>query len=518
MSAVDIRVDLPSYSRSFTVSVDSDSTVLQVKREIQRTCPGEPRPDGQRLIYRGRILLDKEGIQDLWKLEPRIVHLAVHPSAWTSTPPEIPGAPISPSVTLPTLSSTFSVIPDTPPPTADGPLHDRPMMTYIIHQHQQALSSLSASVEPPKALEFANTWRMVSRDGLEHHGWTWPAVLDEDFPTLSEGGLKYETATIDGQPYLQLLNPGEAPTPRQEHALKVLTFTFTLLTMSLPSTPPVRNAPPQSITVPPHVNELLQQMGLPPLRMANGNIVPPIGNQNNPVAPQLREIPIRPLLAPLMILAFRTILLLYFVAPARKPFFGIIIIAWMLYEIWRPIQNALRQIGRQNRPQNNNAPAPAAQNNGAPNAANPNAAAPAPAGPNLGDRPMHDMLSSFAQMNLTNEDRILNAPPGTPAPEPTLGHKVFTFVGLLFSTLHPAFWNQRRARLRRREGTIRTEAGMRNTPSPEEGEGETAPPTPVGNRAAEIRTELRERFDRQPRWIQRYMQRVVDEEWVDDSD
>lgn len=68
MSVVDIRVDLPSHSRSFTLNVPSDATVLQLKQEIYRTCPGQPRIDGQRLICRGRQLADDESIDSLWKV------------------------------------------------------------------------------------------------------------------------------------------------------------------------------------------------------------------------------------------------------------------------------------------------------------------------------------------------------------------------------------------------------------------------------------------------------------------
>jgi len=65
---MDIRVDLPSYSCSFVVQVKPSSSVVDVKREIFRTCPGRPRPDGQRLIWRGRVLSDDENIDNLWKV------------------------------------------------------------------------------------------------------------------------------------------------------------------------------------------------------------------------------------------------------------------------------------------------------------------------------------------------------------------------------------------------------------------------------------------------------------------
>ena len=68
MSLVDIRVDLPTHSHSFTVSVPSRYSVLQVKQEIYGICPGQPRPEGQRLIWRGRLLSNDEKVESLWKV------------------------------------------------------------------------------------------------------------------------------------------------------------------------------------------------------------------------------------------------------------------------------------------------------------------------------------------------------------------------------------------------------------------------------------------------------------------
>ena len=68
MSLVDIRVDLPTHSHSFSVSVPLNYSMLQVKQEIYRICPGQPRPQGQRLICRGRLLKDEETVESLWKV------------------------------------------------------------------------------------------------------------------------------------------------------------------------------------------------------------------------------------------------------------------------------------------------------------------------------------------------------------------------------------------------------------------------------------------------------------------
>jgi hypothetical protein len=70
MSVVELRVELPSYSHSFIIQVPISFTILEVKREISRTCTGAPRVDGQRIICRGRVLQDEERVEDLWKVSP----------------------------------------------------------------------------------------------------------------------------------------------------------------------------------------------------------------------------------------------------------------------------------------------------------------------------------------------------------------------------------------------------------------------------------------------------------------
>lgn len=63
-----VRVELPTYSHSFRVSVPSIGTINDVKREIENVCVGNPRVQGQRLIWRGRFLSDDEKVLDIWKV------------------------------------------------------------------------------------------------------------------------------------------------------------------------------------------------------------------------------------------------------------------------------------------------------------------------------------------------------------------------------------------------------------------------------------------------------------------
>lgn len=63
-----IRVELPTYSHSFQVSVPSTGIINDLKHEIERICPGNPRVHGLRLIWQGRVLSDDEKMLDIWKV------------------------------------------------------------------------------------------------------------------------------------------------------------------------------------------------------------------------------------------------------------------------------------------------------------------------------------------------------------------------------------------------------------------------------------------------------------------
>lgn len=74
---VDVLVELPQYSLTLNVQVSPNGTVLDVKQEIAKTCPGEPKVEGQRLISRGRILEDTEKLDTLWLVS--VLGLRSHP-------------------------------------------------------------------------------------------------------------------------------------------------------------------------------------------------------------------------------------------------------------------------------------------------------------------------------------------------------------------------------------------------------------------------------------------------------
>lgn len=260
----------------------------------------------------------------------------------------------------------------------------------------------------------------------------------------------------------------------------------------------------------------------------------------------MRDIPIRPLLAPFMMLMIRTLLLVYFVSPTRKPLFGLLVGAWIVYEAWGPLRAALngaaeRQAAQAGplpapqQPQDGAAPAAARQapdQTGAGAAQQPRAQAPGGAArvPDRTAAARHvaqadAIIDSLANINLPTETQILAAPEGVPpADEPGLAHKVSTFFTLLLLTLHPAVWNRRRVLLKQREGRLRTEANARErvptTPAPNapaDGEGaEDEAQRAERERVAAVRAELVATNARRPRWVQDYVERARGGEWVDD--
>ena len=71
-------------------------------------------------------------------------------------------------------------------------------LNFINFKHQGALLALlqgrviNASDTPD--YEFHRLWAVQV---VERNGWSWPAILDEDFPAATEGGLKYERVNLE---------------------------------------------------------------------------------------------------------------------------------------------------------------------------------------------------------------------------------------------------------------------------------------------------------------------------------
>ncbi|KAI0291696.1 hypothetical protein BC826DRAFT_1021707 [Russula brevipes] len=553
-----VRVELPTYSHSFQVFVPSSGTVNDIKREIERACTGNPRVHGQRLIWRGRFLDDDEKVPDIWKSpnDVPIVHLSVHPSAWASAPP---------SVTVPSTSvnlnpTTATVVPaapapsqtrtgqgaegyfpaPTPPPSIQqhpnrhpGPFpHPHPHPTqpaanppaaaslpattsvpglapisvgyinYIAYQHLTAASVLRSgrAVEdaPPNLAESKN----LAMQLMAQWGYAWPSVFDVEYPPAQDeaAGIKYEPVTIDGEDYLQLVDPSRMPTRLQEHALRVLGHTFALFAMPLPSAS-AYPMPPSLLAnthLPIRVNAHLQQIGLPPLRV----------RQENAMIAELRAVPMRALAGPLLMLTLRTLFLLYFFSPFQKPVFGIIVTAWLLYETWNTIRNAIPRLRGNHMDDARVRPAEGAHAL-APNAPFRVAPVPPHRTPTQRQRPTSEtVMEALASVNLQDETSALDLRPEAMA-RPTVGHRIKTFVQLLVLTAHPAIWDRRRTALRQREGRMRTEMNALEEPANEENNG---------GQANEARERARAALARRPAWVTGYMERVRrGGDWVDDQ-
>ncbi|KAJ7276264.1 hypothetical protein B0H12DRAFT_1084419 [Mycena haematopus] len=535
MPLVDIRVELPAFARTINVQVSDSGTVLDVKREIYRVCVGAPRVEGQRIIWRGRSLLDTEKVQELWQSpnEPRVVHLAVHPSAWSSTPPDVPQPPLSatPTHVMPSPLSQFPSPSFSPRPSIFAPANP---LAYVLARHQQALNALEQL-----RVSHLDSDTLAARSSavlaVERHGWSWPSILDDEFPPATmESGVKYERVVLEGQSYLRFVE-GDQPTAIQLHALNVLASTFPIL--ALPATAPAqtRSTASHPLQNVPNVNALLQQLGLPAIRNgANANLGPNIHIAAAAQAAPAPEFPLRPLLLPLFLLMLRTAVLLYFFAPARKPIFGILIVMWMLYEVWRPIREGLQRGLARAAVENANANQPNQANQqqqqphrNAGAAAPPVANGQANAGPvqqrqgaaiarpgaqaaNDLDHQIAAVFDGLAKFNIQTEDETIRR--GTPAEEPSFSTKAMAFVTLLLTTVHPAVWNRRRAVLRQREGQIRMDANARAAELDENAED------PAAQARLQRRAQLIAQHEARPRWLRAYMERVIEGGWVDEAD
>ncbi|KAI0663189.1 hypothetical protein C8Q70DRAFT_931139 [Cubamyces menziesii] len=486
MSAAVLRVELPAYSHSFQVQVSPTSTIRDVKAEITRVCPGSPSPNGQRLVFKGRFLSDDEKVEDVWK--PSVV-----------PPPSLQASPLA----------------------------------YIHYLHNLALGTLSGGTvvlpTQPSASELEH-WRNMAVNVYRNRGWTWPAVFDQPFPSgSSEDGAVYEPVTLGGLPYLSLATPNAVPTPAQSHALKVLSHTFSILQMA---NHPMLYAQPFPYTNTPtaNLNQRLEELGLPPLRLAPGqNVLRNANDPNNanpfpPVAAaggvDMRVIPLRALLVPLLMLAFRTVLLLYFFSPSKRPLFGILLSVWLVYEAWNAMRIALNN--GQDRAADRappNAPPAAGQAQAQADAQAAPAAPERPSNRGTNRSPLAALLDRLAMINFSTEDALLETDMNVPAPG--IWQKTKMFVVLFLLTLYPAAWDRRRTALRRREGRIRTEANAREAALTERAERESAgaqaPPRSEEDEArARSREQLVIRHERRPAWLKAYVQRVQYAEWVDD--
>ncbi|KAL5527205.1 hypothetical protein ACEPAG_5996 [Sanghuangporus baumii] len=516
---VQVTVEHPQYMQTFVVCVPPAGTVSDIKHEIAQACPGNPRVEGQRLISKGRVLDDGERVESLWAApdDARVVHLAVNPSSWSTSPPKVPAVDETVSPALQAYEEMLSRevemeqplngIPTTPPPM----LPQFQTLPFISYLHHRALRALSPST-PPAApgADGSESARAFAKAALRAANYPWPEIFDVEFPGPSEGGVTYDFTLVGGKPFLENLTPYATPTSRQQHALNVLSYTFPLLTLDY-SQLNANTTNNVNIINTVH-NNAIPQPNL--IQNLNAGVARADANGRNVVAVRVN---MRELLTPLVLLFIRTLILLYFFSPARKPVFGILLGAYILYEAWGAVRGAIFDIGplngndnraRQNerrRPAqagNGAAPTPPPQN-GMPPAQNPGAAAAAN---------VEAAIEHLAQAALDLESRWLE----TDAPDPGLAYRIIRFVFLLVLSVHPAFWNRRRAALRAREGRLRTEANAIESAARQQAEGESSEGGAGDERARQARQQIIQRNERRPAWIREYIDRVRRGDWVDD--
>ncbi|KAH8106078.1 hypothetical protein BXZ70DRAFT_904133 [Cristinia sonorae] len=529
MSSVDLKVELPTHSLSFHINVPQSSTIRHVKEQIQLNCPGAPRVEGQRVIWRGRFLKDDETVQNIWKSpsDSPVVHLSVHPSAWNSMPPaaatqqQVSATTVDPKHYQPQTPRT--AIPSPPPSvqtSLGGPL------PYIVYHHNTALYVLIHGKPPSTATDASNSTeaRSFALSVLHAYGMAWPRILDEAYPPVDAAieGVKYEQVVIDNAPFLSLTTPDATPSPCQAHALNILRVTYALLSIPTPEItmfPSPSPPAPYQVTPNTNLNHHLQQLGLPALRLApnqNPNRNP--ADPNNPLVPEMRAIPIRALMVPLIMLTFRTVLLMYFFSPSKRPMFGIFLCGWILYEAWNAFRLVLRNGERPGRDRdgvgagdNADAAGDPAGRIGAQPPLQAGVPIPGLAGNNRNSSRsyLNALIDKFANFQLISEELTLIGDPANTIP-PSTFHRIKTFCVLLLSTLHPAVWDRRRTYLRRREGRLRGEAHIRTGETNEEDQSEAA------QARARLRSHLGTRHERRPTWVREYIERAVTTEWVDD--
>lgn len=328
-----------------------------------------------------------------------------------------------------------------------------------------------------------------------------------------------------GQEYLQLVDGSANPTPLQVHALNVLSHTFPLLSIPSNTLPPYpMSTPSLPFQVPPNLlNAHFQQLGLPQLRVQQDR-----GGAN----PEIRIIPLRALLTPMLALAFRLSFLMLFFSPFQKPVISILLGLYLILDAALTIYNVILREPEENEGRDR-AAREGANADGAAGAGNGDrevAQQDRPRRPGAGragtrDSPFHwlreqsdPLVDYLAKINLRNEAAALDAR-GAPAAKPTIGHRVKSFFVLMALTLYPEIWNRRRTALRQREGRIKTEANARVAPSASsaQGEGEEGEQADVRAAAREVaRTQMVATHSRRPEWVKEYVERVVEGDWVDE--
>ncbi|KAG8717482.1 hypothetical protein FRC08_007367 [Ceratobasidium sp. 394] len=451
-----IHVLHPTHTKApLTLAVPPGAKVADLKTAIAERCPGQPKPNGQRIIWNGRIVVDEEVVGDIWKPGngAHTVHLAVHPSAWSSPPPveeplsapPVPATPITPGnlglfANVPSHSPLMAaLVPTTPSPL---PTQASIAKEYIMFHHTNALRVMAGQPLEP----WTTTWGIDQATaaywaylGITSVGRIFPHVLTMPYPPQAAGevGLEYSFVNIDNRPYLSLSNPGASPTAMQQHAVTVLTSTLALIPYLDDLTPPPQLPAPIHVTY--------------------------YGNQTRPAQTSIRRarrlaVALRTLV-PLSFTLLRASLFIAFFPPAREPMWLLVIIGIVCYEA-RMILNRANDAVPNPQPEGNN-PNP---NPNAPNQARAANNAPLTLNSILDRATLAQVDSEAASLDLEVPERESRAAPRDAVEESRVREafvRARTFLVLFGVTLVPAAWARRREALRLREGKIRVVYGER---------------------------------------------------------
>ncbi|QRV75740.1 hypothetical protein RhiJN_03755 [Ceratobasidium sp. AG-Ba] len=511
-----IHVLHPTHNAPLTLAVPPGAKVADLKTAIAEQCPGQPKPNGQRIIWNGRIVVDEEVVGDIWKPghDTHTVHLAVHPSAWSSPPATAeslpaPTAPAPPPVTPVSSSGLFayppphghfmsSLVPTTPSPL---PTPASIAKDYIMFHHTNALRVMAGQPLEP----WTNPWGMDhptatywAYSGLASCGHQLPQLLTMPYPAQSanEVGLEYNFVNIDNRPYLSWSNPGATPTAMQQHAVAVLSSTLPLIPhLDRLAVPALTPSAPVQLTYYHYPN---------PARPAQTSL-----RRARRIAVALRTV------IPLSFTLLRASLFIVFFPPAREPLWLMVIVGIVCYEA-RMILNRANEAVPNPQPDNNN-------NN--PNRNAPNANANRRASPVLGSLLDHATLTRVeteaGSLDLEVPEREFRPAPRDTTEESRVREMMVrarTFLVLFGVTLFPAAWARRREALRLREGKVRVVYGERANligRRPPNGESQTLeagsqPEQQQEQQVEEVPLGDRRRFAlREGGWRREYVERVL---------
>ncbi|EUC59008.1 transmembrane protein, putative [Rhizoctonia solani AG-3 Rhs1AP] len=432
-----------------TLAVPARARVADLKTAIAEQCPGQPRPNGQRIIWKGRVVVDEEVVGDIWEPgeDTHTVHLAVHPSAW-STPPKTEGsASTAPSSSSAPASHPAQPIASSPllsslNPTTAIPNPASIAKELVMFHHTNALRVMAGQpMEPwssPTGLDQASAthWAFM---GLVTAGQVFPPILLTSYPPSSPGesGLEYTFVTIDGRPYLSLLNHDASPTPTQQHAIQVLTCTLALI---------------------PYLNNLIPPPPLlPPMPFTFQPVAPPPRQSARAALQRMRRLIVAlRTLVPLSFTLLRASLFIVFFPQARDPLWLTVIIAVVLYEARLIINRAYEALPNLPNPNDPNPrPAPGVVRNATNNPLSLNIQS-------LFDRAtLSGVDSEAAMLDLDVPESELRPVPEDETPVYEWALRIRSFIILMGVTLVPAAWARRREAMRLREGRVRVVYGER---------------------------------------------------------